>query len=258
MSKLKKLIPFIKGSVSVVRRTRPFRFREIFEDKTIAVVGAANSVHLREAGEFINGHDYVIRINRALINWKTEDEKYVGNRTDILFHNFFENDDTGGAGKLDIPLFQSFGMKYLIQPRSDIGGIRTMVNFYKKYQARTNTYTLPVKFYNEMKVEFGRYHPTKGFCALAAVLSAKCKSVYITGFTFFQTPYQSDYRNKQNDLQAVKEHIEKQNQHSPDLEISLFVKLVVNCEAEEIIVDQALFDILEEYGPTVIDKVKCF
>ena len=84
-------------------KVKIFRKDIIFNNKRIAIVGPASSALENENGFLIDGFDYVVRINKALITWNTENEKFLGTRTDILFHNFHENFDRGGGGTIGRP-----------------------------------------------------------------------------------------------------------------------------------------------------------
>lgn len=240
----------------------PFRIRifspdRIFRNKRIAIVGPADSAYERENGTFIDGFDYVIRLNKALVTWENENEKYIGRRTDILFHSFFENMDSGGAGALDWKVFQNFGVQYLIQPRFDKKGWRLMFNYFKKYLNTENfIYVLSHAYYQKIISLFDKHHPTRGFYALYSALTSPCAEVFITGFTFFKTPYAKGYRDNIRDVDANKEHILKQGFHDTALEYANFLKLLQKASTINIIVDNKLYDILNFDSPEIASRVK--
>ncbi len=226
-------------------RVRLFHPRKVFYNKRVAVVGPADSAFDRENGKNIDGYDYVIRINKALVTWNRDSEKYLGTRTDILFHNFHENMDSGGGGPLDLKLFKNAGVTYLIQPRFDRSGWRTMLNYFKKYlNTRDTIYVLPFFYYKRIKDMFDEYHPTKGFCALYATLTSPCKEVFITGFTFFKTPYAKGYRDTISDTLATRKHIQDQGLHDIEMEYQNFLRLLKTTACQHIRIDQRLHQIL--------------
>src|SRR5690348_8693302 len=117
-----KIYKAFLGLLIMPFRVRIFRPDRVFRNKRVAIVGPADSAYQQENGAFIDGFDYVIRLNKALVTWNKDNEKYLGRRTDILLHNFHENMDSGGGGPLDWTLFKRFGVRYLIQPRFDKDG----------------------------------------------------------------------------------------------------------------------------------------
>ena len=239
-----KYFKAIIGLLILLFNVRFFSCIKIFKGKRVVIVGPANSAFEFENGSYIDGFDYVIRINKALYTWNRENEKYIGTRTNILFHNFFENVDTGGGGPLDIDLFNKFGVKYLVQPRNDKEGWRVIFNFYKKYLKSQIVWVLQNDFYNQIQICFGKYKPTMGYCALQSVLASSSQEVFITGFTFFKTPYAVGYRDNLVDIKANEDHIKNQGMHSPDLEYNLFCKLLLESKVKKIYLDSTLFQIL--------------
>lgn len=94
-----------------------------------------------------------------------------------------------------------------------------------------------------------KWIPKVGFTALNIILNSKCKEAYITGFTFFKTPYTADYRSQLTSMKANQEHIKNQGLHNPDLEFKEFL-----CELDEIkakdsliILDTMLLKIIKNY-----------
>ena len=236
-------------------RNVKFLSKDQFNNKSIAIVGAAGTAFKVERKDYLESFNYIVRINRAIISWKQEQERFVGKRTDILIHNFFENDTTGGAGALNTQLFDKFGLRLLIQPRFDYVGIRTIVNFYKKYKINYTVYTFSPWHYRKLKQRFGKHHPTRGFYSLYIALTANCSSVFVTGFTFFMTPYQGGYRSSQADVKSAKALIEKQGYHDPDLELELFLELIEDSPAKEIVLDEFLYDLVIGKKPELVDRV---
>ncbi|PKD16758.1 hypothetical protein APR41_08100 [Salegentibacter salinarum] len=238
-------------------RIRIFKPKKIFYNKSVAVVGPADSAYDQENGPIIDTYDYVIRMNKALVTWNPKNEKYLGSKTDILFHNFHENMDSGGGGPLDWNLFNKFGVQYLIQPRFDKNGWQWMFNYFKKYLNTNNAiYMLPYSDYKKISKLFDEYHPTRGFYVLYSALTSQCEEVFITGFTFFKTPYAEGYRDNIRDVKANKMHIQNQGLHNPDLEYEYFLKLVKKSPIKRISVDEKLYDILKFDSPELIKKVK--
>lgn len=217
---------------------------EIFKGKRIAVVGPASSAYNTGKGEFIDSFDYVIRINKA--PYLIKEGKFaadIGTRTDILFHSFFENEFSGG-GALNFSLYDSLGIKYIVNPRPGYAGWRVRFNFFKKYLAARKIYTLKRRPFHEMKIHFGTYEPTTGLCAIKCVIEAEYSELYITGFTFFKTSYGEGYRDSMKEVEKTREYISKMKIHDPDLEFEEFKRILGENKQKNILLDQALQEII--------------
>jgi hypothetical protein len=252
-----KWIKAILGLLIMPFKIRIFKPSKIYYGKKVAVVGPADSAFDHENGNVIDNYDYVIRLNKTLVTWNPENEKYLGSKTDILIHNFYENVDSGGGGPLDWKLFKKFGVKYLIQPRYDKKGWRLMFNYFKKYlNTKESIYVFPKKLFNSITRSFGSYHPTRGYYALHSVLSVQCEEILITGFTFFKTPYAKGYRDNVRDMKANQKHIENQGLHDVEKEYLNILDLIEKASAKNIFVDQKLYSIIESDNLELAKKLK--
>lgn len=204
---------------------KKFDPEKIFRNKRIAIIGAASSALDEANGDYIESFDIVVRVNKAIVTWKPEMREFVGKRTDVLFHSFYENEESGG-GPIDLDLFKEFGVEYVVHPFNNPEGFLTHLNYYKRNLRTNRTFVMSRKMYRKMKEPFERWRPTVGFAALYAVLNSPAKEVYITGFTFFRTPYAGGYRDHLIEKQANERHIKNQGLHNPELEFCLFRKLL--------------------------------
>lgn len=215
----------------------------MFASKRIAIVGSANSVMKSPRGSYIDSFDYVVRINRAPYQLTDENAPFLGSRTDLLFHSFYENDQSGG-GPLNFALYENKGINYVVNPRNNWSGKRLVVNYYKKYLLPKVIFTLPHDLYKKVQQPFGKLRPTIGFTALQTFLSIPCQELYITGFTFFKTPYAIGYRDHLLDMDANKKHIASQGIHDPDLEFRLFQESIKLTPVKRVHFDEELTSIL--------------
>ncbi len=233
------------GLLLMVFNLRIFSVHSIFKDKTIAIIGPADSAYQEENGKYIDNFDYVIRLNKAIVNWDNTKEKYIGTKTDILIHSFQENVDTGG-GKLDFDLFDEKGVQFVINAKYNYLGLRTIFNFYKKYLSSRKVYVLSKKTYVNCNKYFKNKKPTNGFRALSMVFGGKPKKIFITGFTFFKTPYIDGYRDSLGkDLVVLRNNEKKRGLHDPDYEFQIFLKFLKQSNSE-IIMDKKLETIVKE------------
>lgn len=242
-----KVLENISAMRRMVSASRIFNPQEHLAGKRIAVVGPADSAFEKPMGDYINGFDYVIRINKAPHSLSESKMPFIGNRTDVLFHSFFENNETGG-GPIDFDLYKEQGVKFLINPNNCVFGLRAHLAYFKRNSYEDPTFLLPWNFYHQLRKNFGEYVPTVGYSALYTALHSGAKEVYITGFTFFKTPYMSDYRDHLKDVDTNQKHIKDHGMHNPDLELSEFIKNYMPHQSF-VKLDDALKDIVKtHYG----------
>jgi hypothetical protein len=96
-----------------------------------------------------------------------------------------------------------------------------------------------------MIVPFGELKPTMGYAALWCVLNSDFKEVFITGFTFFKTPYSKGYRDHLLDMNSNALHIKNQGVHDPELEFQEFLKLIKEKRNSQVFMDPQLKAIIE-------------
>lgn len=228
----------------MLTNVRKFDPEKVFRNKRIAIIGAASSVLDEANGDYIESFDIVVRVNKAIVTWKPEMRDYVGKKTDVLFHSFYENEESGG-GPIDLELFGEFGVEYIVNPLNNSAGFLAHLNYYKRKSEPSLTYILSRKMYRKMVKPFRKWRPTVGFAALYAVLNSPAKEVYVTGFTFFKTPYAGGYRDHLIEEEANARHIERQGLHNPDLEFELFKRLLKSRQCGAVICDEALGSILD-------------
>ena len=160
------------------------------EGKSIALVGSGPGVLENRRG-FIDSHDVVVRVN----NYKIFGEK-TGIRTDV-FYSFFGN----SVKKKSDDLIRD-GVKLCMCKCPNgtpvesewhrLRGKTQGIDFSYIYEARKNWWFCPTyiptveEFIGFFKL-MGNRVPTTGFYALLDILSYKPKSVYMTGFDFFES-----------------------------------------------------------------------
>jgi hypothetical protein len=244
MSFIVKSTRFIYGLLLLGLNLRVLNILNLLKDKRIAIVGPASSAFNTEMGEYIDGFDIIIRVNKsAIIVGGGKYKRDIGSRTDILFHSFFENEISGG-GPLNMELYDGQGIKYLISPRNTWAGLRNTFNFYKKYCQGKRTFTLPKSLYKRVSIPLIPYKPTIGLTAILTAMQAEFKELYITGFTFYKTPFGSGYRDQIQDAEKAKSFINEQGIHNIDLEFSVFKDCLHACKHKRIVLDSVLESIL--------------
>ncbi len=243
---MNKIFNSVRALILFIRHVKVLDPTIIFYNKKVAVIGPADSAYIDEKEDFINGFDYVIRINKALYSWETKEAKYIGRKTDIWYHSFFENLNSGG-GPISTDLIKKFDVSYLINPRTGFESYRRTFNFYKKYNCKQDVYHYPFFFYRNLLKRFkDGLKPTIGLTSLYGGLLSECKELYITGFTFFKTPYACGYRDHLVDMDKNREHFRKQGIHDSELEFQIFLKLLENAKCKKIVLDAKLASIINQ------------
>lgn len=160
-----------------------------FQDSTLAIVGNAGYLAELGQGEHLDGHDLVLRMN----NFRTAGfELQVGTRTDIFFTTFHQdvklaNPDIAEASLLiaSVPYnHRRDRRRGVLQKHGEqiIAGLNQL--------GRQQVYVPKWDFFLAQQQAIGKY-PTSG--AMAILLATQyllpvCRSVFVTGFSFFRGP----------------------------------------------------------------------
>jgi hypothetical protein len=213
--------------------------------KRIVIVGAASSALNTGKGKYIDDFDVVVRVNKApVLLQSAKFENDIGKRTDILFHSFYENEFSGG-GPLDFELYDRLGISFVINPMPGYWGHRFSFNYYKKYLTPRVVFRLPATVYSFVEGKFTPFRPTTGFFALLTLLQSEFSELYITGFTFFRTPYADGYRDALKDVAVNQKYIAESKQHDPDIEYREFRNLLQLNKHKNIVMDETLASIVK-------------
>jgi hypothetical protein len=187
---------------------------DFFKGKSVAIVGGSPNALDNKVG-FIDSHDIVVRVN----NYKLFPQ--TGHRTDV-FYSYF-----GGAIKKTVKELMLDGVKLCMAKCPNTQFIKSEwhfrnnkmngVDFRYIYRMRDgwwfcDTYVAKVDEFLAVFNMLDKHIPTTGFNAIYDVLKYKPKSVYITGFDFFESGFHN-----------VNERWAKMNPkdpigHRPDLE----------------------------------------
>ncbi|WP_231367586.1 glycosyltransferase family 29 protein [Gillisia sp. JM1] len=227
----------------MIQSLKIFKANESFKNKRIAIVGAADSTFNERNGTYIDSFDIVIRVNKAPYSLDEGKIPFLGSKINYLFHSFHENNFSGG-GPIDWELYNRLGIEKLINPNRSFKGLVTHLNFYKRHLQNKTTYIIARKNYKLITNGLEGYIPTIGFSALMLLLNSDCKELYITGFTFFRTPYAVGYRDELLNMKTNKDHISKQGIHNPELEFKLFKKALYTSKPKKVIFDTELNKII--------------
>ena len=172
--------------VSYVHREKNFSFKVnstskpylmspayFLKDKSIALVGNANSLFDGHYGEVIDSYDVVCRINRGFTNIIPKFHLSTGKRTDILFINLFKTIDK------HINLYSKTEMlkhTYFFFQMSDTKDSR-------------DNEKMPKYIFNDLVEQLGGYNPSTGMrCLYYLHNQISFKKCGIFGFDWKKTP----------------------------------------------------------------------
>jgi hypothetical protein len=161
--------------------------RNIFKDKTVAIVGSGPSVLDNRPG-YIDSHDIVVRIS----NYKLYEE--TGIRTDVHYSFYGTSIKKSRQELIEDGVYlcmcKCLNSKPINSPWHDKYGKSKGIDYRYIYQDRRNWWFCPtyIPTDDEFLAHFdllGGHVPTTGFAAILDILSYEPKSIYLTGFDFF-------------------------------------------------------------------------
>ena len=173
-------------------------FKNFVENKTVALVGPAESIIGTKKGNIIDKFDIVIRLNKSLpLPENISDD--IGTKTTILY-NSLNTSDFPGQNKFQSSFLEKYNIQFLCSPYP-------IENSYFKndilHYIKRNKFSMPFRtinnqLYNSIENSI-RTRPYTGTCAICDILSYNIKYLYITGLDFYTTKYYKQYRriNKQ-------------------------------------------------------------
>lgn len=216
-----------------------------FKNKRVAIVGGADSALVEKLGEYIDGFDVVVRINKGVeLLYKQSD--YLGTRTDILFHSFFDRPNDSGSSPLTPELWRENNIKLIIyadnSKTSSFSKMKLRAFITKtKDKFRFKCSQIPLNICEENRKVVYPSHATTGFAAINSIFCCHPSELYITGITFFRTPHNRTYRDLK---QGTKKRFYQEGDHNADLEYEYVKKLYVE-KPNVIIPDKSLQRIFE-------------
>lgn len=161
--------------------------KEVFEGKTVSIVGNAASLFNTKYGPEIDSADVVCRIKRGFYMLKPWDEKSHGKKTDVWFLNWFKT----------------------MNPT--------------KVTTKRCKHTVEILFHPEIDIEWlkkdlGHHRPSTGLRVLHLVSLYNPKSVSVYGYDWKETPsfHNSEIHEDRHDFLLEKEYCHNRFFNSQD------------------------------------------
>ncbi|MGE0133757.1 MAG: glycosyltransferase family 29 protein [Dehalococcoidia bacterium] len=174
------------------RRNNDAALRDYLAGKRVVIVGPAATISGRGMGEFIDGHDVVVRVNLGSpVPGHLRGD--IGSRTDVLYHILFSRDHEMAIGR-------AHTADEVAAWRED--GVRFLVVKHPRHSERVQRIVpllgdLPLVHIPHGLRERLRYDtqaaPNTGTYAIAHLLSMPVASLHVTGFDFYASGYYAGY-----------------------------------------------------------------
>lgn len=239
MRKIKRLVRNLISYISIKFCNKKYDL-DYFKGKRVAIIGPADSAYKEKMGSEIDKYDIVVRINKAL-PLNPNNSEYIGTKTDVLFHGL-NPDPIVGCGTVDTFLWRKNGVKRVYFPRSGVEFSSEKAVFNRRNTLLIPIYHMDNDFYQNLKQEIQDYMPTTGFACIYSILKAQPTEVFITGFTFFQTPYALGYRDHLIEVEKNLEHLKNLGIHNGDVEFTAFKNLISRKKFIRLKLDKFLID----------------
>ena len=165
-----KLLKVLSNRLLKIFTLKEEKFKEFFDNKSVAIIGNAQSLFEHELGNEIDSHDIVIRMNSGMIQKSVSQ----GSKTTIWASSFplkekIVNDE--------------FNPEYIfwITPKLSVKPLYS-ISFHKKM------FMLPFNVWEELFKNLDETRPTTGLSIIYFLLEhCNTKNVDLYGFDFFET-----------------------------------------------------------------------
>lgn len=224
MKKIKRFINIIKHGPRIIKAALlsrkvlvPFN-EDWFKGKRVAIIGGADSVLKEKSGNYIDGFDVVVRINKGVEVIEAQQE-YIGAKTDVLFHCFYVRENDRGSSPITVDLWKKHNVGKLIFSHNYRCSSYSLLNFLYFIKLTKGSFPfsqVPGKSFYANARATKPYAPTTGFIAINTIFSCRPKELYITGVTFFKSPHNQAYRK--GEPENYQKMFEQQQSHDPERE----------------------------------------
>ena len=169
--------------------------KEWFENKTIALVGNAESLFHKSYGNEIDSHEVVVRLNKAAMLYTHFDAKIShGKRTDIwMMWNANEYRSKFNTVSKSVKKMHMSG-----RIRNNLDSLKL-------------DFLYPINMYTELRKKAGpKQNPTTGLMALDYIDSCNPAKITVYGFDWKETPTFTDMNRKEEITSGHNYDVEKE------------------------------------------------
>lgn len=174
------------------------KYNDYLKGKSVVIVGPASYLEDKSRGSEFDGFDVVVRLNRSYPVKNTND---YGSRCDIRYHNMSQNPAQGGPFLRE--QMEIDGVKFISSPfPKHLSYFHNDIKICESHMEGSS-----VEFHEWSDLEqFLTFHmimqtrPNIGVCAILDLLNYDIKRLHISGITFFEDGYSSEYKDRDDDL----------------------------------------------------------
>lgn len=165
---------------------------ELVTGKRVALVGPSPSMLGRGQGREIDGHDVVVRMNKAF-PVPEADHQDIGMRTDLLYHCLCEVGNCGGPVRYaDL---SANGVAVAMPYPRKVAPFTADVHRFLRENARWGIpfHLMDIGLYRRVEAFTGT-RPNTGVLAIADILAHRPAELSVYGFTFYRDGWQENYK----------------------------------------------------------------
>jgi len=174
------------------------KYNDYLKGKSVILVGPASYLEGKSRGDEFDSFDVVVRLNRSYPVNNTID---YGKKCDIRYHNMSQNAAQGGPFLRE--QMESDGVMFISSPFPKHlsyfhNDIKVCESHMKGSQVQFHQWADLEQFLTLHMILQTR--PNIGVCAILDLLNYDIKQLHISGITFFEDGYSSEYKDRDDDL----------------------------------------------------------
>lgn len=191
-------------------------FLDSLAGKSVALVGAAESIQDTVSGPIIDSHDVVVRVNNGFI-YPTRASRDLGRRTDVVYHTGAINTRDGkGTGLHPIENQNRVGVRN-IDSRDIVEMLRVQTKHLVLVVPPQSKRVNHVRHLRTPSLEWSHFDtdhrtsihvkigtmPNTGWLAAWHLLQSRLDKLNLFGFDFFTTPHFKGYNNETEEYRVT-------------------------------------------------------
>ena len=209
-------------SISHFIKNKDNNYYNYLYNKRVAIVGPSSNTYNTKQGEYIDGFDIVVRLNKSL-PIPSNRHIDIGSKTNILY-NSFNLSDYPGENNLNINIIKN-KIDYICSPYPFIYPfIDDILQFMYINNSQINVHIINLILYKYI-VSILQCRPYTGTCAIIDLLQYPIKELYITGIDCYLCKYYNEYR-RISKAQLLRQ--QNNNIHKNGTQLELIKKLCLN------------------------------
>jgi len=179
------------------------KYRDFLAGKRVALVGPADTLRGTGMGPRIDAYDIVVRLNHAL-PLPDALKGDVGARTDILYHNL--NPKKQRLRRKAIARMRREGLKWIVSthPASRARYRKRQRRVRKAAAGLVRFRVVPMSVKKRLRPRVGSAN--SGLIAIVDLLRYPIAELYVTGFSFYETPYLNYPKYKRRFIKSALSH----------------------------------------------------